>query len=86
MNQPAPITVQDNEGVQESENRRWSHEEIDRDNTFGVVSEKGLPRLCRWPPTLDHVFGHGRLGHFDPTFWSSPWIRGAPHKGLARLT
>ena len=40
-------------------------------------------RSGRWPTTSRHEPRHGPLGDGEPSFTSSPWIRGAPHNGLA---
>ena len=45
MNQPAAVMAQDDEAEQQFEGRGGNHEEIDRGNAIGVVSQKCLPRL-----------------------------------------
>ena len=45
VSQPTPIMAQDDEAEQQFEGCRGNHEEIDRGNAIGVVSQKGLPRL-----------------------------------------
>jgi hypothetical protein len=45
MNQPTPVMAQYDEAEQQSEGCGGNHEEIDRGNAGGVVSQKGLPRL-----------------------------------------
>ncbi len=45
MNQPTPVMAQDDEAEQQFEGRGGNHEDIDRGNAVGVVSQKGLPRL-----------------------------------------
>ncbi len=45
VSQPTPVVAQDDKAEQQFEGCCGNHEEIDRGNAIGVVSQKGLPRL-----------------------------------------
>ncbi len=45
MNQPTSVMAQDDKAEQQFEGCCGNHEEIDRGNAIGVVSQKRLPRL-----------------------------------------
>jgi len=67
------------------ERNRWDNEEICRNQVLGVIGEKGSPRLGGSAPLSDHVLGDRGLRYLNAEFGSSPWMRGAPQHGLARL-
>jgi len=47
---------------------------------------KERPPALGWPVSSpDYVLGHAGLSDIDAELGSSPWIRGAPHNGLAML-
>ena len=50
-----------------------------------MIAEERLPSLRWGPPVPCHVFGDRGLANFDAKLEDSPWIRGAPQRGLARL-
>jgi hypothetical protein len=78
---------QHQEHVQNLEADRWHGEEVDRDQLLDVVVEKCPPRQvwlgglrCRSIYLLTLVSPMSM-----PSLSSSPWMRGAPQSGLARL-
>jgi hypothetical protein len=53
-------------------------------DAVGMIIEKCFPTLGRRASTPGHVLGHAGLSLISmPSLRSSPWIRGAPHNGLA---
>ena len=50
-----------------------------------MIADKGSPALRRRVSSPDHVFGDAGLADLDADLSNSPWIRGAPHSGLAML-
>jgi len=61
------------------------HEEVYGDQMLDVIVEKGSPRLGGRFAVPDHVLGDGCLRHLNSNPRSSPWMRGAPQRELARL-
>src|SRR6266481_7057820 len=60
-------------------------EQIHRDDAVGVIVKERLPAL-RWrASTPGHILATLVCPILMPSFRSSPWIRGAPHSGLAIL-
>src|SRR6516162_2234865 len=63
--------------------RGGDREDIEGDQVPDVVAEERPPGLGRRGLPLREEPGDGPLGHLDPQLPSSPWIRGAPHRGFA---
>src|SRR6266705_1783443 len=59
------IMAKDNQAIEQLEADRRNHENVDRRNGRGVISQEGLPRLRRWPAASGHVIGDGRLRDLD---------------------
>jgi hypothetical protein len=75
--------LQDQKSIQQPKRDRRDYEQIHRRNAVGVIAQKGLPALRRWPPSPRHVFCHGGLPDIDAKL--EQWIRGAPQSGFAPL-
>src|SRR5258705_10375671 len=70
----------------EQAKRNCRHDEhIHRSDPTSVIVQERLPTLRRWFSSFDHILGHTRLSDIDAELSNSPWIRGAPHSGLAML-
>jgi hypothetical protein len=65
------------QAIQKPERNRRHHEKIHRDDPVGMIAQKGR-RRAMYLATLVCPTSM-------PSLSSSPWIRGAPHSGLARL-
>src|SRR4051794_12045821 len=50
-----------------------------------MIEEERSPALRRRAPASGHVLGYRGLAYVDAELRSSPWMRGAPQKGFARL-
>ena len=50
-----------------------------------MIQEERSPALRWWAPASGHVLGNRGLATSMPSLRSSPWMRGAPQSGLARL-
>src|ERR1700730_9094211 len=63
-------------------------EEIYGNPVLGVIPEKSLPCLGGRFPVADHLFGHGRLTHFDSDLQQFPMnaSRSPARVGVAHLT
>src|SRR5712692_10034608 len=80
----AAAMLQDQKSIQQPKRDRRHYEQIHRRNAVGVgvVAQKGLPALRRWPPSPGHVFCHGGLPDIDAKLeqfavdpWRSPkWV------------
>ena len=80
----APSLVgKDDQNKQQAARRGRYHEEIRGHHLPAVICQERAPRLGRRATLANHIFRNGRLINSDPTFTSSPWIRGAPQRGLA---
>ena len=55
---PAGVT-QDHQALEQLERDRPHHEQIQRSDPTGVITQKGLPALGRWPAAPDHVSADG---------------------------
>ena len=62
MHDLPPMMAKNNKAEQDLEPDRRDGKEIDGDDLFCMVSQKGSPRLGRWPSRLDHVLGHCGFG------------------------
>src|SRR6266851_3674428 len=68
--------LQDQKSIQQPKRDRWDYEQIHRRNAVGMIAQKGLPALRRWPPSPGHVFCHGGLPDIDAKleqFAVHPW-------------
>jgi hypothetical protein len=79
VNNPPPSRS----GVEQLERRRGDHEHFNRCNVWKVVAQKAPPgrggdRHGIHRPTVAWLM-------LMPSLSSSPWMRGAPHNGLAVL-
>src|ERR1700676_3891085 len=75
----------DQRSIEQAKRDRRQDEQIHRRDAVGMVMKKRLPALRRWPSSLHHILRHARLADIDAELKQSPWIRGAPHSGLAML-
>ena len=57
---------------QHPKSRCWDREEISGNDLFGVIFEKGAPRLRRRLPFSNQVFGYGRLRYLDSELQQFP--------------
>src|SRR5262249_50501370 len=58
----SPVQPDDDEGVEQVEANARDNEQIHGSDVRRVVAQEGAPSLTWWPRSLDHVFGHRRLG------------------------
>jgi hypothetical protein len=72
-------------GKQPFEGQGWNHAQIDRRNGVRMVAQNvgqlcdgGSRRPVMYFETVDSATS-------NPSFSSSPWIRGAPHNGFSLL-
>jgi hypothetical protein len=79
---PAMVSEQD-ENEEDAQAGGGHGEEVDRHQVPDMVGEERPPGLRRSRTTLRHEAGDGALPTSMPSFRSSPWMRGAPHKGFA---
>src|SRR5260370_20165274 len=84
--QNLPSAMPHNQQAVEQTKRDCRHDkQIHRGDAVGMIVKERLPTL-RWRSSSPgHVLGHAGLSDFDASLRSSPWIRGAPHSGLAML-
>jgi hypothetical protein len=81
----APLKANDGQPIEKPEADGRHDKHIDGGDVRRVIAEEGSPAL-RWRPTSAHMY----LATVDcasskPCLSSSPWMRGAPHSGFARL-
>jgi hypothetical protein len=76
---------QDQKSIQQPKRDRRDYEQIHRRNAVGMIAQKGLSALRRWPPSPRHVFCHGGLPDIDAKLEQFAWIRAAPQSGFATL-
>src|SRR5260221_8780280 len=57
--------LQDQKSIQQPKRDRRDYEQIHRGDAVGMIAQKGLPALRRWPPSPRHVFCHGGLPDID---------------------
>ncbi len=77
--------LQDQKSIQQPKRDRRDYEQIHRRNAVGVVAQKDLPALRRWPPSPGHVFCYGGLPDIDAKLeqfavdsrCSPKWVRDA---------
>src|SRR5246500_3086916 len=81
----SPAVPHDQQSIEQAKRDCRHDEHIHRSDPISMIAEERLPPLRRRTPSLGHVFSHARLSIAMPSFSSSPWIRGAPHSGLAML-
>jgi hypothetical protein len=62
-----------------------NHAEINRDNSIRMVVQECPPILGWRFSTVDDVLGTVDSATSNPSFNSSPWIRGAPHNEFSLL-
>jgi len=70
-------------GQHTKENGR-NHEEVGGDHIL-MVGKEGPPSPPRWFSTARHVLATAASESSNPSFESSPWMRGAPQRGLAKI-
>src|SRR3977135_1379967 len=75
----------DQQAIEQTERDCRHDEQIHRGDAVGMIAEERLPPLGRRTSSLGHIFSHARLSDRDVELEHSPWIRGAPHSGLAML-
>src|SRR5262245_12012931 len=85
MNNPSAVESEHNQGVEELKRRGGNHKHVDRRKVGQVVAQEGPPgrggdlgRHGIQRPTVAWLIS-------IPSLSSSPWMRGAPHNGLALL-
>src|ERR1700757_2706523 len=67
------------------------HRLIHCGDAVSMMTKERLPTLRRWFSSFDYIFGDYIFGYLAPlvcptsmpSLSNSPWIRGAPHSGLA---
>src|SRR6516164_2492471 len=74
-----PGMPQDEKPIQEPKRNRRNNEQVYRRDGISMIAKESLPALRRWPPSLCHVFCHGRLEDIDAKLeqlavnpWRSP--------------
>ena len=77
------VVSQEHQDENEATRYRRHDEEVGRHDLAHVIRQERAPRLGWWPVSTPYLFRDRRLRDVDPTFKSSPWIRGAPQRGLA---
>jgi hypothetical protein len=75
----------DQQSIEQTKRDCRHDEQIHRGDAVGMIAKERLPTLRRRFSSPDHVLGHAGLSDTDAELESSPWIRGAPHSGLAML-
>ncbi len=83
VNNSTPIMAEDYQDKEHSERCRRYCEEVDREEIRRMVLQESSPCLRWWLPKSNHVLGHYASDTLITSFSSSPWVRGAPHNGLA---
>ena len=85
VNDPSAVVAEDDHGVEQAKRRGRNDEHVDSNGVAHVVAQEAAPGRG------------GTLGRHDmylptvawlttmPSLSSSPWIRGAPQRGLAML-
>src|SRR5262245_17662359 len=66
--QPQKLTaamLQYQESIQQPKRDRRDNEQIHRRNAVGMIANKGVPALRRWPPSPHHVLCHRSLSDID---------------------
>src|SRR5580704_3013884 len=82
----SPAVPHDQQSIEQAKRDCRHDEHIHRSDPVSVVAEERPPALGRRVSSPDHVLGHARLSDIDAELEEfSPWIRGAPHSGLAML-
>src|SRR4029450_433897 len=78
----AAVVGEHDKDEEDAQLRGGNREEIDRDEVPDMVGEERPPCLGRRYAPLRHQAETVRSASSMPSFRSSPWIRGAPHKGF----
>src|SRR6516225_6814316 len=83
MQNTPTVMREDDEDIQHTELYGRNRKEVDRDHLTDVISKKRHPGLRRPSCLLGHQRDTVRSEILNPSFFSSPCTRGAPHVGLA---
>src|ERR1700738_1035212 len=75
----------DQQTIEQTERDCRHDEQIDRGDTVGMIAEERLPPWDGGPLRLAIYLATLVCPISMPSLSSSPWIRGAPHSGLAML-
>src|SRR6201998_1966605 len=81
----SPAVPHDQQSIEQAKRDCRHDEHIHRTDPISVIAEECPPALRRRVSSPDHVLGHAGLSDIDASLRSSPWVRGAPHRGLAML-
>jgi hypothetical protein len=83
--QVASLQADDGQSIEKPEANGRHDEQVDSTDVRHMIVEKGLPALGRWPRRRTVYLATVDCATLKPSLSSSPWMRGAPHSGFARL-
>ena len=81
----SPAVTYDQQSIEKPKGNGRHYEQIHRRNTIRMIAQERLPTLRRRPLLRTIYLAMLVWPTSMPSLSSSPWIRGAPHKGLAML-